>query len=380
MNSEERHEARYRRRKAAREKKLRERQAKVGTLSQALPYRAVYFSGKDACKGVRWKTSTKNFELRLFSRSARARRKIIAKTWKFKKPYSFMLNERGHIRKIDAPHIEDRQIQKAICREVLRPLYYPHLIYDNGASMEGKGFSFAIDRLLKFLRRWYRRYGTEGYVVTIDFKKYFPSAPHSTIEKIHQRYIPNDELRALLDYMLNAFGSVGMALGVETSQTEAAVLANSVDHALKDQASTKDLERYMDDTAFIVPTIERAHELISVARRAAAQSGLTLNEDKTHITPLTGWFKYCQWRFHMTDTGKIIIKPSRRSATNMNHKLNSFSRKVKAGEKTIRETCSDYFCWLAYIAKSHSHNLFLQTNRHFYRLFGFYPKKGVLPK
>ena len=295
------------------------------------------------------------------------------------KPFTFILPERGHLRKIDAPHIEDRQIHKALCKNVLRPLYYPHLIYDNGASMRGKGFHFALNRILYFLRRWYRRYGTEGYVVTIDFKGYFPNAPHSTIEDIHRRLILDEDLRELADYLLNFFGPVGMALGVETGQTEASILANGVDHALKDQAGVEDLERYMDDTLFIVHTLQEAYDLIDTARRASIKSNLIMNENKTHITPLTGWFKYCQWRFHMTDTGRVVIKPSRRSTTNMNHKLVSFSRKVYAGEKSIRETCSDYGCWCAYIERGDSHNILLKTNRHFFRLFGFYPKKGVLP-
>ena len=379
MNSKERHEARYQRRKAAREKKLHDRCKAVGTLSEAFSYSHLFFCGRAACKGVRWKTSTKNFELRLFSRSARARRKLRRKRWRCKKPFTFILPERGHLRKIDAPHIEDRQVHKTLCKYVLRPLYYPHLIYDNGASMEGKGFHFAINRILYFLRRWYRRYGTEGYVVTIDFKKYFPNAPHDTIEAIHRRYILDDDLRDLADYILNAFGTAGMALGVEPSQTEACMLANAVDHAIKDQAGVKDDERYMDDTLFVVHSVDDAQEVLSIARQAANKSHLILNENKTHITPLTGWFKYCQWRFHMTETGRIVLKPSRRSTTTMNHKLNSFSRKVYAGEKSIRATCLDYDCWCAYIAHADSHYILLKTNRHFYRLFGFYPKKGVLP-
>ena len=379
MNSAERHEARYQRRKAKREAKLHARQAQVGSLSDALTYSALFFSGRASCKNVRWKTSTKNFELRLFSRTARARKKLRKRRWRCKRPCTFFLMERGHLRKIDAPHIEDRQVQKTMCRQVLRPLYYPHLIYDNGASMENKGFDFAINRLIFFLRRWYKHYGTEGYVVTLDFKSYFPSAPHDTVEAIHRRFILDPDLRDLADSLLNAFSSVGMALGVETSQTEASILPNAIDHALKDQARVKDLERYMDDTIFIVHTVAEAERLIDIARRAATREGLMLNEAKTHITPLTGWFKYCQWRFHMTESGRLVIKPSRRSITNMHHKLNSFGRKVSDGVMTVRQACSDYLCWRSYVRRSDCHNIVLKADRHFYRIFGFYPKKGELP-
>lgn len=380
MNSKERHEARYVRRKTARAAKLQAAQNRVGTLTEAITYSALYTAGKAACKGVRWKTSTKNFELRIFSRTARARIKLKNKKWKCHKPCTFTLIERGHKRKIDAPHIEDRQVHKAICKKILRPLYYPHLIYDNGASMEGKGFSFAINRLVSFLHHWYRVYGTTGIVVTTDFKGYFPNAPHNTIEDIHKRYIFDPDTRDLLDYLLNAFGPVGMALGVETSQTEAGILPNAVDHALKDQTGVKELERYMDDTSFIVPTEETANTVLDVIRKKTVQSGLTLNEAKTHKTPLTGWFRYCQWRFHMTDTGRLVIKPSRRSVTNMHRKLNAFKRKVETGKMTIRQVCNDYQCWRSYVKRSDCHNILLRMDRHFYSLFGFYPKEGELPK
>lgn len=379
MNSAERREARYQRRKAARDAKLHARQAEVGSLPDALTYSALYYCGKAACKGVNWKSSTKGFRLRIFSRTARSCRRLKKRKWKCKKPFVFPLMERGHLRIIDAPHIEDRQVHKAVCKQVLRPLYYPHLIYDNGASMKGKGFAFAIDRLLLFLRRWYAKYGTEGYIINLDFKSYFPTAPHSTIEAIHERYILDPDLRYLADYLLNVFKSEGMSLGVETSQTEAGILPNYFDHALKDQAGVKDMERYMDDTILAAHDLEDVNRILAVAYRAAEHEALVINEAKTHVTPLTGWFTYCQWRFHMTETGRIIVKPSRRSITNMNHKLNAFRRKVDNDEMTIRQVCKDYECWRAYVRKSDSHNILLMTDRHFYRLFGFYPKKGELP-
>lgn len=373
MNSKERHEARYLRRKARREAKLHERQKAVGALAEAMRYSNLYNAGKAACKGVRWKTSTINFELRIFSRTARTHRRLMQKKWRSKKPCTFMLTERGHLRKIDAPHIEDRQVHKAFCRYVLRPLYYPHMIYDNGASMENKGFSFAINRLISFLRRWYRLNGTDGYAVSVDFKGYFPNAPHKTIEGIHDRLIADPDLRELADYLLNVFGPIGMALGVETSQTEAGILPNRIDHTMKDHERVKCLERYMDDTSFLVKTKEEAAQRLDTMREATTHEGLIMNEAKTHVTPLTGWFRYCQWRFHMTDSGGLVIKPSRRSVTNMHHKLNAFKRLVDKGEMTIECVCNDYNCWKAYVKKSNCHNILLKANRHFYRLFGFYP-------
>lgn len=345
----------------------------VGGLSTALSYTAMYSSGKAACKGVRWKTSTKNFELRIFSRTARNRRKIVNRQWRSRSPCTFTLIERGHKRKIDAPHIDDRQVHKAVCRNVLRPLYYPHMIYDNGASIEGKGFSFSVNRVVEFLGWWYRRYGRDGIVVSIDFKGYFPNAPHNTIENIHNQYILDADTKVLCDYLLNAFGTVGMALGVETSQTEAGILPNSIDHELKDQQRLHCFERYMDDTLFIVRTNEEADAILSIVRAVCLANGLVLNEAKTHKTPMTGWFNDCQWRYHLTETGEIIKKPSRRSITAMQRKLKAFHRLYCAGEMTLFQVTEAYKCWKSYVKQGNSHNVILKMDRNFNRLFGFYP-------
>ncbi len=374
MTSEERHEARYQRRKAARDAKLRCAQAAVGSLADALTYSALYEAGREACKGVRWKTSTKNFELRIFSRTARTRRRLVTKTWESRKPCTFYIVERGHKRKIDAPHINDRQVHKAICRKILRPLYYPHMIYDNGASIENKGFAFTVNRLVLFLRWWYRRYGREGVAVTCDFKSYFPNAPHSTIEAIHRRYISTEDICYVCDYLLNVFGPVGMALGVETSQTEAGMLPNSIDHLLKDQCSLHCAERYMDDIDFIVPTTEAANEVLAKMREMCRRDGLTLKETKTHKTPLSGWFTYCQWRYHLTETGRVIKKPSRRSITAMGRKLKAFGRMYNNGEMTLQQICDSYQSWKSYASQGNSHNVILRLDRKFYRLFGFWHK------
>ena len=77
MTSQERHEARYQRRKAKRLEKLTARNRAVGTIRTAFSYRKMFFYGKKCCNGVRWKQSTQNFELHLFSGTASRRKAIL---------------------------------------------------------------------------------------------------------------------------------------------------------------------------------------------------------------------------------------------------------------------------------------------------------------
>ena len=144
MTSQERHEARFQRRKAKRLERKQARCDSLGPMNKVFSYRKMFFYGKKCCNGVRWKQSVQNFEGHLFSGTATRRRTVLEQTWKPKACSHFTLRERGKIRPIDAPHITDRQIHKTLCNEVLIPLYSPSMIYDNGASQKGKGPSSAV--------------------------------------------------------------------------------------------------------------------------------------------------------------------------------------------------------------------------------------------
>ena len=110
MTSEDRREARYRRRQARRRRNRQARSDSLGGLAGVFSYRNMFKYGKKCCNGVRWKGSTHNFELHLFSGTARRRREVLSGKWRPKPGAHFTLRERGAVRPIDAPHINDRQI------------------------------------------------------------------------------------------------------------------------------------------------------------------------------------------------------------------------------------------------------------------------------
>ena len=114
MTSQERHEARFQRRKAKRLERKQARCDSLGPTNKIFSYRKMFFYGKKCCNGVRWKQSVQNFEGHLFSGTATRRRTVLEQTWKPKSCSHFTLRERGKIRPIDAPHIPDRQIPLAV--------------------------------------------------------------------------------------------------------------------------------------------------------------------------------------------------------------------------------------------------------------------------
>ena len=121
MTSEERREARYQRRQARRQERRQARSDALGSIDRVFSYRKMFRYGKKCCNGVRWKQSVQNFEMHLFSGTARRRRELLAGKWKPQKGSHFTLRERGKVRPIDAPRIADRQIEKNHSNEVLVP-------------------------------------------------------------------------------------------------------------------------------------------------------------------------------------------------------------------------------------------------------------------
>ena len=85
MTSLERREARYQRRRAKRQKKREERCTALGPIDKIFSYRKMFRYGRKCCNGVRWKQSTQNFELHLFSGTAKRRREVLTGKWKPKK-------------------------------------------------------------------------------------------------------------------------------------------------------------------------------------------------------------------------------------------------------------------------------------------------------
>ena len=91
MTSQERHEARFQRRKAKRQARKQARCNALGPVDKVFSYRKMFFYGKKCCNGVRWKQSVQNFENHLFSGTANRRRKVLDQTWKPMKCSHFTL-------------------------------------------------------------------------------------------------------------------------------------------------------------------------------------------------------------------------------------------------------------------------------------------------
>lgn len=372
MTSNERHEARYQRRKAQREQHKLDRARTVGGLGRVFTYNALFKNGKKCCNGVRWKNSVQRFELHLFSETAKRRRELFEHRWTPGKYVHFFAHERGKVRPISAPRIQDRQVHKTLTRGALMPLYLPDMIHENGASLPNKGFHFGLRMLADDLREHYRRYGREGWVLLMDYKQFFPSASHAALYERHKRLLKHPNIREIADQIVRTIpGGYGLPLGVEVSQMEMVALPSPVDNFIKCQLHIKGASHYMDDYPILVPPDRDPKEILNRIVEKAAQYGLTVSIAKTRICPLSQPFKYCKAKFRLTETGRVVINGNRKSVSRARHKFKALKKKYDSGERTFEDVRASIQGSIAYFENYDDHNRVLKLRRLAYSLFGF---------
>lgn len=350
MNSAERHEVRYQRRKAMREAK-RARVNADCTFDKVFTFTNLYDSYKACCLGVNWKRSTQIFRANAIANVSKTWHELMAGKFKSKGFYEFDIFERGKPRHIKAVHISERVVQRCLCDYGLVPLLERSFIYDNGASMKGKGIDFALNRLETHLHRFYREYGTDGYVLTFDVHHFFDSIPHDHIKNIIDKAVYDERLKKLTFYLIDQFGDVGMGLGSQVSQICALAALSGLDHSVKEKAGIRYYGRYMDDGYLIHHDKEYLKKCLKSITNYCNKIGLTLNENKTQIVPIRRGVRFLKIRFLLTDTGRVVRLAPRKNTTAMRRKLKKFREWVDDPKKnfTFDDVVTSYRSWLGHI-------------------------------
>ncbi len=346
--SDKRHEARYQRRKARREQKRAEKIGRFDDFNLVTDADNLYAAFKRSKRGVTWKESVQRYEANLLANVIETRRKLLAGEDVRRGFVEFDVNERGKMRHIRSVHISERVVQKCLCTEVLSPILERPLIYDNGASIRGKGTYFATSRLVTHLRRFYRANGNsnDGYALIIDFRKYFDSIDHKVLADQLGRYIKDVHIRKLLWSFIQAFGpEKSLGLGSEISQICAVFFPNRLDHFIKENLRIKYYGRFNDDMYLIHHSKEFLKDCLNKIRRVCEELGITLHDKKTRIVRLTQGINFLKGRYILTSTGKILKLPNRDSTLRMRRKLKKFKGLCDSGFMKPSDIRTSYQSW-----------------------------------
>ena len=322
---------------------------------------------------------------------------------------TFPLCENGHTRLVKALCTKDIIVQHALADTVLFPNLLKYLIHDNGASVRGKGISFTRRRFEQHLRKFYRRHGRDGYIMLIDFRKFFDNIRHDRLdEKFHEKfgdwrlrefmlrlfekyrvdvsYSDNehiiDEVFNSLDYQKidkalltgKRYMAKSLGIGAPISQIAGIFFPTEIDTFCKTVKGCKYYGVYMDDRYVIHHDKEFLQKLLEDICRIAKKLGLHVNRRKTRIVKLTRGFTFLKTRYIVTDTGRIVKKIPPDVVTRQRRKMKKLAAFVVRGEMAIEDFKNQYRSWKGDKKKYNAYHTLCGMDKLYWRLLKWITK------
>jgi len=373
MTSAERRQIRYERRKAAREAKRAERIGRNDDFANVADLDNLNHAFREARKNVRWKESVQRFEMNRIPSLIEAKRKLLAGEDVREGFVEFTLRERGKVRNIRGLRIAERVIQKCLCDRVLVPILSRPLIYDNGASLKGKGVSFSVNRLIAHLSRFYRQNGfsNTGYALSIDFKGYYDNVDHEILLAMLKEQIKDKQVIKLTEGFIRIFGKgKSLGLGSQVSQIAAIFYPNALDHFIKEKLGVKFYGRYMDDLYLIHSSKAFLENSLSEIEKVCCSLKITVNRKKTRITKLSHGLVFLKGKYSLTETGRVLRLPCRVSSIRMRRKLAKFKNLLESGKMDFADIRAAYQSWRgAFVKRFQAYKKIAKMDEHYNRYF-----------
>lgn len=375
MTSAERHEARYQRRKVAREAKKRAYIDPYDDFSRIYNRNALSRATHDSALGVGWKMSVKRLrhnKLIVINRQAERLQNGLSVHRGF---ISFAICERGKPRDIMSVRFSERIVQKSECSNVLYPVLSRRFIYDNCANIRGKGTHFARRRVVTHLNRYYRKNKTNvGYVLIIDFKSFFNNIAHNPLKALLREIFLDPDLIHFLERQIDDYADyfgrpVGLGLGGEPNQLYASLLPDPLDHYIKEKLRIHGYIRFMDDLILIHEDKEYLKKCLIEIRVICLKYGIVLNNKKTNISRIDKGFTYLKTHYRLTETGHVVKRPSRDSITRQRRRLKKFKRLLDNGDLTFEEVRKSYASWRGSLLDRDSYRTLINMDKLFDKLF-----------
>lgn len=345
-----------------------------------------------SCKRLKhasgWKYSTQRVLCNRLRTVNSLKHKIHEGTYKQSQGTTFRMHEYGHKRIVKALSNVDLLVQHTLCDKILTPKISPLLIYDNGASIKGKGISFSRLRLDKHLHDYYRNHGNEGYILLIDYRKFFDNIRHDKLLEMYSKALKDpwiaDFIENILksyrvdisftedpDYMNKTFNlydyqqmpretltgkrfmNKSLGIGSPISQISGIFFPLIIDNYVKTVLGCKYYGVFMDDRYLIDESKEKLIAIRNDIEKLSSELGLHLNMKKTQIVKLSHGFTFLKVKYFLTDTGAIIHRISRDVLTRERRKLKKLAVKVVRGEMDIKEYKNQYLSWRGDKAPKH---------------------------
>lgn len=312
---------------------------------------ALYESMMKCKKGVMWKASTASFRLNAIERTISLMESLKNGTYQPKPPMRFRITS-PKPREIASVSFRDRVYQRSLNDNIVYPIMTRSFIYDNFACQKGKGTDRARERLKEFLRRYYRKYGTQGYVYQFDIKGYYPNMSHEVCENTFRRKLDKEIFKQVKSILHDQYdGDTGYYAGSQLIQIAGISILDGLDHFIKEQLHAELYLRYMDD--FIIISHDKEY-LCSCAEKISSELEklrFKLHETKSRCYLLSEGIPFLGFTFRLTNTGKVLMLIKSENVKAQRKKLYRLVKCSKQGKISKAKVHESYMAWRNHASK-----------------------------
>lgn len=303
-------------------------------LDEIFTFENIYKAHKKCRNSKQHKGEVIRFEVNLSVTISDLIKNILNKKYKLGKYKQFMIYDPKE-RLIEALPYKDRVVLMCFCKNSLIPRIEKKLIYDNVACRVGKGQKLGMDRISHFLKKEYRRIGSNDfYYLKCDIKKYFPSINHDILlQKLKAIGFSKDEMWLIEKFVRDQPNNldVGLAHGNQSSQWFALFYLNSVDRLIREKLKIKSYVRYMDDMILIHESKEYLQQCkVEIERLCNQELDLSLNK-KTQIGKVSNGIDFIGFKHILSNSGKVIVKMRGSSKVRLKRNLKNILKLKERG-------------------------------------------------
>lgn len=330
---------------------------------------ALYDSMFKTKRGVLWKDSVAAYYHRGVERTDRLSEELKSGKYRASEPKHFMITS-PKPREIASIAYRDRVYQRSLNDNVVYPVMTKGFIYDNHACQTGKGTDFARNRMKEFLRKHYRKHGTEGWVAQFDIHGYYPNMRHDKTEEMFRKKLPDWAYRRVENILHEQYeGDTGYNPGSQLIQIAGISMLDGIDHYIKERLHMKLYIRYMDDLIMIHPDREYLTKCQHKIKEKLAEIGFDVNESKTKIYPIRDGIMFLGFRYFLTETGKVVLIADPKKVKAGRKKYHRLVRKSLRGEVPRENVDQSFETWIQHISKGNSWNLIQRLKKYYQNLW-----------
>lgn len=331
-------------------------------IEDIIGYDALFNSLQKCKKGVGWKSSTGYYVHNWNTELLKMEEELKNGTYKKRKPKFFTVTE-PKVREIMSIHFRDRIYIRSFNDNALHPQIIKSLIPDNFACQKGKGTSAARERLRDFLYSFYRKFKTDGYVLTCDIKGYYPNMNREFAKEMVSDYVDdltNKLVQEEIDYHP---GNIGFNPGEQTIQNIGILALDKLDHYIKEKLHIKYYVRYMDDFVLIHNSKEHLEYCLDEIKNILSSQYMAINPSKTFIKPIKDKISFLGYEYKLLDSGKVLALVKSSNIRHAKRKIVRMIHLVNKGKRFKRDVDTYFKCWKASLRFGNTHKLIESLNK-----------------